>query len=116
MRLEFDSEEFRATLSPAVPVAPASRQPEPSSAIAEMAASETGQAIEAPAVGFYRPKRALEPGDRVSAGEVVGAVVALGIANDVVSPLDGMVESVAVNAEEPVMYGQTIVTLRREEA
>ena len=48
--------------------------------------------VQAPAVGIFRPGRnPVEVGQEVGVGDIVGEVIALGIANDVVSTLSGKV-------------------------
>ena len=74
----------------------------------------TDRSVESPTVGYFR---ALDPavaaGDDVQAGEKVGEVVALGLANDVASPVAGRVEEVCVQDGEAVEFGQTVAIVRQ---
>lgn len=68
--------------------------------------------VMAPAVGYFRAGPAsISAGQRVSQGEKVGEIVALGIPNDVTSPADGIVKALCVEEREAVEYGQAIMTL-----
>lgn len=62
-----------------------------------------------PAVGFYRPRADLAAGSRVRAGDRLGFVDVLGVAQEVVAPVDGIVGASLVEPGEPVEYGQEIV-------
>lgn len=67
----------------------------------------------APVVGYFRPgKRALEPGAKFSEGEAVGEIVSLGLANEVVAPIDGEIVEIQIHDGDPVEYGQTLATMR----
>lgn len=70
--------------------------------------------VESPVVGYFRAlDPAIEAGDEVKAGEKVGEVLALGLANDVASPVDGRVEEVCVQDGEAVEFGQTVAIVRQ---
>jgi biotin carboxyl carrier protein len=60
-------------------------------------------------VGFYRPLRDLAAGSRIRAGDRLGFVDVLGVAQEVVAPVDGIVGAMLVEAGEPVEYGQEVV-------
>jgi biotin carboxyl carrier protein len=64
-----------------------------------------------PAVGVFQPRRESGPGSRVRAGDRLGAVDMLGIAQEVVAPADGVVTGVLVEAGDAVEYGQELVVL-----
>lgn len=71
--------------------------------------------VTAPLVGYFRElPEPLASGARVKVGQVVGQIVALGLANDVVAKAAGEVIEVLVAAGEPVEYGQPIARLRRD--
>jgi acetyl-CoA carboxylase biotin carboxyl carrier protein len=60
-----------------------------------------------PAVGVFRPGAA--PGTRVRAGDRVAIVDLLGIPQDVVSPIDGVVREVIAQGGDAVEYGEVVV-------
>jgi biotin carboxyl carrier protein len=66
----------------------------------------------APAVGYFRERgEPLMPGREVEAGEVLGEIVALGIANDVAAPASGVVEAVLVGAGDAVDFGRPLAVV-----
>ena len=64
-----------------------------------------------PAVGIYRPRTDLAAGTKVRAGDRLGAVDMLGVAQEVVAPIDGVVGTSLVEAGEAVEYGQDLITI-----
>lgn len=69
--------------------------------------------VTAPVVGYFRQgKQPLEPGRTVAAGEAVCEIVALGIANDVVSKGAGEVIEVKVEPGDAVEFGQVLATVK----
>jgi acetyl-CoA carboxylase biotin carboxyl carrier protein len=64
-----------------------------------------------PAVGVFQPRKDLTAGARVRAGDRLGAVDMLGIAQEVVSPVDGVVGVSLVEAGDAVEYGQELVVI-----
>ncbi len=64
-----------------------------------------------PAVGIYRPRTDLSPGDRVLSGDALGAVDMLGIPQEIVSPADGVVGASLVEAGDAVEYGQPLLVI-----
>ena len=60
-----------------------------------------------PTVGIFRP--GLAPGARVRAGDRVATVDLLGLPQDVVSPIDGIVGATLVEAGDGVEYGEPLV-------
>jgi acetyl-CoA carboxylase biotin carboxyl carrier protein len=64
-----------------------------------------------PAVGIFQPRGDASPGTRVRAGDPIGAVDMLGIAQEVVAPVDGRVGASLVEAGQPVEYGQELVII-----
>jgi len=65
-----------------------------------------------PAVGIFRP--GLAPGARVLAGDRLAVVDLLGLPQDVVSPVDGIVGATLVDAGDGVEYGEPLVVVERE--
>jgi biotin carboxyl carrier protein len=76
---------------------------------AERRASRT--VATSPAVGVYQPKSDATPGTRVRAGDRLGAVDMLGIAQEVVAPADGLIGASLVEAGQAVEYGQELVVI-----
>lgn len=64
-----------------------------------------------PAVGVYQPRRDATPGTRVRAGDRLGVVDMLGVAQDVVAPDDGLIGASLAEAGEAVEYGQGLVVI-----
>src|SRR6476660_6322658 len=62
-----------------------------------------------PAVGVYQPRAEGRPGNRVRAGDRIGAVDMLGIPQEVVAPIDGIVGPSLVEPGQAVEYGQELV-------
>jgi biotin carboxyl carrier protein len=79
-------------------------------------AEEPGRiAAKSPAVGIYSPRRDLVVGMRVRAGDRIGSVNVLGVGQDVVSPIDGVIGSSLAEAGEAVEYGQDLVRIELPE-
>lgn len=73
-------------------------------------------AVEAPMVGvFHEAAPPVAVGQAVRAGDVLGAIEALALRNEVRAPLDGSVVSISVEDGQPVEYGQPMFTLGRPE-
>jgi biotin carboxyl carrier protein len=84
-----------------------------SQALDQVHSEPTLAEIKSPVVGYFRERsHPLEPGLEVEAGQVVAEVVAVGLSNDVVSPVQGVVDSVEVRPGDPLEYGQVIATVR----
>jgi biotin carboxyl carrier protein len=64
-----------------------------------------------PAVGVYQPRNDLTVGARVRAGDRIGAVDMLGVAQEVVAPMDGIVGESLVEPGDAVEYGQELVVI-----
>jgi biotin carboxyl carrier protein len=56
----------------------------------------------------------IEEGDRVTAGQVVGGVEAMGVLDRVQTERSGIVEQVSVQDGQPVEYGQALMAIRPE--
>ena len=66
-------------------------------------------------VGIFRDKGdVMKLGGDVSVGDVIGAVIALGISNDVVSAVQGRITEISVLDSEPVEYGQVLAVVDTE--
>jgi biotin carboxyl carrier protein len=68
-------------------------------------------AIASPLVGVFHP--AVGVGERVTHGQVIGAIEALGMPTNVDAPQAGTVEDVLASDGSPVEYGQPLLLLRR---
>jgi acetyl-CoA carboxylase biotin carboxyl carrier protein len=68
-------------------------------------------AIASPQVGIFRS--AVSAGERVAAGQSLGAVEALGMPTSVEAVHSGIVETLLVQDGSPVEYGQPLLVLRR---
>jgi biotin carboxyl carrier protein len=64
-----------------------------------------------PAVGVFAPAADLAVGRRVRAGERLGAVDVLGVAQEVTAPFDGILGPVLVDAGTAVEYGQELMRI-----
>lgn len=74
--------------------------------------------ITAPLVGVFRRSGGgkgevlLDEGDAVQAGQVVGAVEAMGMLNRIQAERAGMVQEILVREGQPVEYGQPLLVVR----
>jgi biotin carboxyl carrier protein len=64
-----------------------------------------------PAVGVYQPRPEARPGTKVRAGDRLGVVDMLGVAQEVVAPDDGLVGASLVEPGQAVEYGQELVVI-----
>ena len=62
-----------------------------------------------PAVGIFQPRPEMRPGMRVRSGDRLGSVDVLGVRQEVVSPIDGIVGGTLVDAGDAVEYGQALI-------
>jgi biotin carboxyl carrier protein len=69
------------------------------------------QAATSPAVGIYRPRPDLAAGSRVRAGDRLGSVDMLGVAQEVVAPADGIVGASLAESGDAVEYGQALLVI-----
>lgn len=81
--------------------------PEPPSA----GRSDARSVATSPAVGLYQPRKDLTVGSRVRAGDPLGAVDMLGVAQEVVAPIDGLVGQSLVEPGDAVEYGQELIVI-----
>jgi acetyl-CoA carboxylase biotin carboxyl carrier protein len=73
--------------------------------------SDTRGVATSPAVGIYRPRTDLTVGDRVRSGDRLGAVDMLGVAQEVLAPIDGIVGSSLAESGDAVEYGQELLVI-----
>jgi biotin carboxyl carrier protein len=72
---------------------------------------ETRRVATSPAVGVFRPNARATVGTRVREGDALGHVDVLGIREDVLSPVDGLVGELLAEAGTAVEYGQELVVV-----
>lgn len=90
----------------------------PASASTEPLPRSDSFVITAPVVGVFRRNAggkgevALDAGDALTAGQVVGAVEAMGMLNRVQSERSGVVLEMMVREGQPVEYGQPLLLVR----
>jgi biotin carboxyl carrier protein len=75
------------------------------------ARSDSRSVATSPAVGIYQPRKDLTIGSRVRTGDRLGAVDMLGVAQEVVAPIDGVVGPSLVEPGEAVEYGQELIVV-----
>jgi len=92
-------------------------QPSRPARAGETAAEQEASPISAtsPAVGIYHPRRDLSEGMRVRTGEKIGTVDVLGVNQDVLVPVDGVIGTSLAEAGEAVEYGQELVRIELTE-
>jgi len=73
--------------------------------------SDSRTVATSPAVGIYRPRPELAAGTRVRAGDRIGAVDMLGVAQEVVAPVDGIVGASLAQSGDAVEYGQELIVI-----
>ena len=91
--------------------APSARTGSPASTLDADPDPPTRAVATAPAVGFYRPRPDVGAGARVRAGDRLGSIDVLGVPQEVVSPIDGIVGTSLVEPGDPVEYGQEVVEI-----
>ena len=87
----------------ALPTTPAGLDPDP-----------RREAAVSPAVGIFRAGAGV--GTRVRAGDRIAMVDLLGIPQDVVAPIDGIVAEVLAQGGDAVEYGEEVVVVEAEPA
>jgi len=79
---------------------------------AKTARTESRAVATSPAVGIYRSRADLSAGTRVRAGDRLGAVDMLGVAQEGVAPVDGILGTSLVESGDAVEYGQEILVIQ----
>ncbi|MBQ9989672.1 MAG: acetyl-CoA carboxylase biotin carboxyl carrier protein [Lachnospiraceae bacterium] len=80
---------------------------------------ERGEEIKAPFVGtFYSapsPDKEpfVTPGQQVKKGDVVGIIEAMKLMNEIVAPMDGVIEAILVEDGSMVEYNQALMTVKK---
>ncbi len=86
-------------------------------AAASSAASEeepdepNGGVARSSAVGYFTPARDLVVGHSVQAGDVLGSIDVLGIAQEVTAPADGIIAAIMAEDGQAVEYGQALAEI-----
>jgi biotin carboxyl carrier protein len=83
----------------------------PSGPESERSAQRHRAVATSPAVGIFQPRPEMRPGTRVRAGDRLAFVDVLGVRQEVVSPVDGIVGATLAEAGDAVEYGQELVRL-----
>jgi acetyl-CoA carboxylase biotin carboxyl carrier protein len=100
----------------ALPFTP-QQEMESASTEAQAAESEKVQKVTAMLVGIFRAslkrgsKAAANVGDQVRQAQVVGAIEALNVMNEVETPVAGRIVEIVVKDGQPVEYGQHLMTI-----
>jgi biotin carboxyl carrier protein len=68
-----------------------------------------------PAVGIYQARKDLAVGMRVRSGDRIGTVDVLGVREDVIAPMDGVIGSSLAESGEAVEYGQELIRIELAE-
>ena len=110
VELGLDGSSFYAKIQPNGKKNVAAKEVTTSQAGANLiSANEKVRKIKAPCVGYFQSgKILLKEGQRVSKGDVVGSIAALGIANEVECPVSGEIIQTFISEGEPVEYGQVL--------
>jgi biotin carboxyl carrier protein len=90
---------------------PRAQHPHPHPEPPVTARSDSRSVATSPAVGIYQPRKDLTIGSRVRAGDRLGAVDMLGVAQEVVAPIDGVVGTSLVEPGQAVEYGQELIVV-----
>jgi acetyl-CoA carboxylase biotin carboxyl carrier protein len=72
----------------------------------------TRRIARSPAVGVFAPSSRAAVGSRVREGDVIGHIDVLGVAQDVVAPVDGLVAELLVENGTAVEYGQELILVQ----
>lgn len=75
------------------------------------AAGGTRSIAPSPAVGIFQPGARAASGTKVRSGDVLGAVNVLGVPQEVVAPVDGIVGETLVEGGTAVEYGQDLIRI-----
>lgn len=70
-----------------------------------------GSIVRSSAVGYFTPAQDLFVGGSVQAGDTVGVIDVLGIAQEVIAPDDGIIATVLAEDGQAVEYGQALAQI-----
>ena len=82
-----------------------------SSSPGEAAPESSGSVARSTAVGYFIPSRTLVVGGSVQAGDTLGVVDVLGVAQEVTAPEDGIIANVLAEDGQAVEYGQALAEI-----
>ncbi|MCW5937122.1 MAG: hypothetical protein KIT11_07445 [Fimbriimonadaceae bacterium] len=109
VRLKIGSSDFSAVLPRS---APKKRSPDAVAAVTVPTGPEEVD-VTAPVVGYFDwRKEPVAVGQKVEKGQVIAEIVALGLANDVVSPVEGEVVEVFAEKGQAVEFGKPLLKVR----
>lgn len=91
--------------------APQAEPVAPGAPTASTSAGRSPAIATSPAVGYVTPRSDLPVGARAAQGDVIGWIDVLGVRQEVVAPVDGLVGKWFVGPSDPVEYGQELVQL-----
>jgi biotin carboxyl carrier protein len=97
--------------SDTVPAAASVTSTDVTPAHAPSAPTRSADIATSPAVGYFVPRPELAVGSRVAQGDVVGWIDVLGVRQEVVAPVDGLVGKLLVAPGDPVEYGEELIQL-----
>lgn len=90
-------------------------QAEPLVVVSEKPREPVKTLVRSPMVGYFRARpKPLQVGDRVTMGEVMCLVLAMGLPNEVRSPVEGRVAQILAEEGEAVEYGQPLYEIIEE--
>lgn len=99
---------------------PRAPEPEGERAPPRMAAAATALPVVAPVVGVFHnggmldPREMVREGDRVREGQLLAAIEAMKVPNEVRAPVAGVVSRLLVEDGAPVEYGQALLLIEPE--
>jgi biotin carboxyl carrier protein len=64
--------------------------------------------VSSPAVGYFVPREGVAVGFKVGRGDPIGHVDVLGVRQEVVAPIDGVIGALEVEAGQAIEYGQAV--------
>jgi biotin carboxyl carrier protein len=73
-------------------------------------------AVTSPAVGYFVPRAGVVVGSKVASGDLIGHVDVLGVRQEVVAPMAGVVGELVVESGQAIEYGQRIARVEPAEA
>jgi biotin carboxyl carrier protein len=79
--------------------------------LAPTAPTRSADIATSPAVGYFAPRPEVAVGARVTQGDVLGWIDVLGVRQEVVAPVDGLVGKLLVGPGDPVEYGEELIQL-----
>ena len=72
--------------------------------------------VTSPAVGYFSPRDGMAVGSRVARGDVLGHVDVLGVRQDVVAPIAGLIGALDAQPGEAIEFGQPVARIDADAA